>query len=376
MSYTQLYSIVNNIAKNLAWRGGRVIDLNSFIAFGKDVLDSPKMTEGVYNTLITLIGRTVFAIDIAEDVDTDDILVESFEYGSILQKLSFLMQNAQVSSEWDPEHPENPYQVEGKGGVIQKFFEQYIPAFSYVDVSYTEQLKEAFRGPESLVGFTDALYVRMTNAYRISKKGLNHAAIGGLAGYIYSDNTNDNYSRRVRSLLTEFNTLYRTEATALDGETALVTPEYLEYVRKQIELDKLNLNEYTGRYNDASVERRTTDAELKLRLSAILTTSYDRYYATTYNEEYVKLPKHKKCVNFGLAEQPQTIKVSLDGSNDITINNVLGIMFDKDAVVATMDKERFVNKYDEWNDRTVFKLTANRRYIVDPSENAILYLNA
>ena len=51
MSYTQLYSIVNNIAKNLAWRGGRVIDLNSFIAFGKDVLDSPKMTEGVYNTL-------------------------------------------------------------------------------------------------------------------------------------------------------------------------------------------------------------------------------------------------------------------------------------------------------------------------------------
>ena len=51
-------------------------------------------------------------------------------------------------------------------------------------------------------------------------------------------------------------------------------------------------------------------------------------------------------------------------------------MFDKDAVVATMDKERFVNKYDEWNDRTVFKLTANRRYIVDPSENAILYLNA
>ena len=39
-------------------------------------------------------------------------------------------------------------------------------------------------------------------------------------------------------------------------------------------------------------------------------------------------------------------------------------------------KERFVNKYDEWNDRTVFKLTANRRYIVDPSENAILYLNA
>ena len=90
MSYTQLYSIVNNIAQNLAWRGGRVIDLNSFIAFGKDVLDSPKMTEGVYNTLITLIGRTVFAIDIAEDVDTDDIIVEGVCYCHKIQQGMFV----------------------------------------------------------------------------------------------------------------------------------------------------------------------------------------------------------------------------------------------------------------------------------------------
>ena len=50
-------------------------------------------------------------------------------------------------------------------------------------------------------------------------------------------------------------------------------------------------------------------------------------------------------------------------------------MYDKDAVVATLDKERFVSVYDQWNARNVFKLTAERRYTVDPTENAIIYLN-
>ena len=36
--------------------------------------------------------------------------------------------------------------VEGKGGVIQKFFEQYIPAFSYVDVWHImNSLKGSFQ---------------------------------------------------------------------------------------------------------------------------------------------------------------------------------------------------------------------------------------
>ena len=51
-------------------------------------------------------------------------------------------------------------------------------------------------------------------------------------------------------------------------------------------------------------------------------------------------------------------------------------MYDRDAVVATMDRSRFVSIYDEWNDRNVFKLAADRRYIVDPTENTIVYLNA
>ena len=376
MGAAQIYGIVNKIAANVSYTGSNVIDTTSFLAFASATLSDPLMTESVYSAMYDLIGKTVIAIDEAED-DERGIVVDAFEYGSILQKFSFQNQSAETSSEWDIANPENPYEEVRKEGIIQSFFEQYIPTFSWKDVSYTEQLKEAFRGPEALAGFTDALYTRMRNAYKIAKNGLSDAAIGGLMGTIYADATAQtpgvNAARRVRHLLTEYNTKFSAELTA---DTALANSNYLEYVRKAIIVDKLNLNKMNKLYNNGTVERRTTEAELKLDLSVALTTSYQKFYGDTYNDNYVLLPKHNEIVNWGIATDPQKVKVSLDGgTTTTTIANILGFMYDKDAVVATMDKSRFVSMYDQWNDRNVFKLTANRRYIADPSENAIIYLN-
>ena len=375
MSAVQIYNVVNTIANNIKYTGTSVVDISSFVKFGQDVLSDTLLTEGVYNSLIDLIGRTVIAIDEAED-DERGIVVDSFEYGSILQKLSFQLQNAETSSEWDMSNPENPYEEVRKEGVVQKFFEQYIPTFSYKDVAYDTQLREAFRSPESLQGFIDALYTRMRNAYKIAKNGLSDAAIGALVGTIYAGSQEttpaENSARRVRHLLTEYNTAMGTELT---DATSRQNANYLEFVRRQILIDKANMNKMNKLYNDASVERRTTDVDYKLDMSIAFATAYDKFWGDTYNERYVQLPKHTEVVNWGIATAPETIKVSLDGTNTTTVAKVIAFAYDKDSVVATMDRERFVSIYDQWNDRNVFKLTANRRYICDPSENAIVYLN-
>lgn len=375
MSAVQIYNVVNTIANNIKYTGTSVVDISSFVKFGQDVLSDTLLTEGVYNSLIDLIGRTVIAIDEAED-DERGIVVDSFEYGSILQKLSFQLQNAETSSEWDMSNPENPYEEVRKDGVVQKFFEQYIPTFSYKDVAYDTQLREAFRSPESLQGFIDALYTRMRNAYKIAKNGLSDAAIGALVGTIYAGSQEttpaENSARRVRHLLTEYNTAMGTELT---DATSRQNANYLEFVRRQILIDKANMNKMNKLYNDASVERRTTDVDYKLDMSIAFATAYDKFWGDTYNERYVQLPKHTEVVNWGIATAPETIKVSLDGTNTTTVAKVIAFAYDKDSVVATMDRERFVSIYDQWNDRNVFKLTANRRYICDPSENAIVYLN-
>lgn len=377
MPAIQIYPIVNQIAQNLQWTGAAVVDASSFTAFASSVITGS--VEPVYNELVNLIGRTLIAIDEAED-DERGIIVDAFEYGSILQKLSFISQAAQSNSDFDIQNPENPYTVQGKKGIVQKFFEQTIPTFAWEDVAYDKQIREAFHSPERLAGFIEGLYTRMRNEYKVAKLGLSDAAIAALIGYVYSDNNDLNYSRRVRSLLTEYNAAY---GTSLSKKEALITPAYLEFVRKQILIDRKNLNKLTHLYNtvgatgsELPIDRRTREDECKLDLSLDFTSSFDKYYGDTFNEEYVKFPKHYEVVNWGIATDPNKIVVSIDGgSTTITIDDIIGAMYDQDAVVATMDRTRFVNIYDQWNDRNVFKLTADRRYIVDPTENAIIYLN-
>lgn len=383
MPAAQIYSIVNDIAGNIGYTGSKVIDISSFVKFGQDVLSDTLLTESVYNKIIDRIGKTVIAIDEAED-EGRGIVVDAFEYGSILQKLSFQLQAAETSSEWDPAHPESPYDETAKDGIIQKFFEQYIPAFSYKDVSHTDQLKEAFVSPQALQGFLDALYTRMYNAYKLAKQGLSDAAIAGIMVAIYDDcaptggghTQNVNAARRVRHLLTEYNTNINT-GTALTDATSMQNADYLDWVRKQILIDRKNIAKMNKLYNDGSVERRTKEEDIHLDLSIRLTSSYAKYWGDTYNEEYVKLPKHNEIVNWGIATAPETVKVTLDSSDTTgtTIAKILGFMYDKDAVVATLDKVRFVSFPDAWNNRVCMKLTAERRYVADISENGIIYLN-
>lgn len=378
MPASQIYPVVNTIAKNLQGSNQTVVDPSGFAVFASNTISGS--LEPVYSTINNLIGRTLIAIDEAEE-DERGIIVDSFEYGSILRKLSYISQDSQSNSDYDIQNPESPYAVQPKSGIVQKFFEQTIPTFSYEDVQYDKQLREGFHDPESLAGFLNGLYTRMYNEYQISKNGLSDAAIGALVAHIVAGSTDGNYSRRVRHLLTEFNTIFGT--TYANEDVAMADPKYLDFIRKVIITDQKNLNKLTHLYNEIGatgsevpIDRRTKIDELNLDISLKVATSYQKFWGDTFNDQYVQFPKHNEIVNWGIATAPESVKITLDGGQTTTtVSKIIGVMYDKDAVVATMDRSRFVNIYDQWNDRNVFKLAADRRYIVDPTENAIIYLN-
>ena len=372
----QIYAIANALSKNLGYTGSNVIDATSFTAFASSTLSGSK--DAVYKAIYKLIGATVVAIDEAEESGRG-ITVNGMEYGAILRKLSFITQDASTSSEWDIEHPENPYEVEAKGGIVAKYFEIAMPTFSYTDAAYDHQLREAFHGPEELAGFVDGLYIRQTNAYRRAKLGLEDAAIASLMGTITADSTDANYSRRVRHLVTEYNTIY---GTSLTSATAYDNADYIDYVRETLITDRKNLNKLTSLYNtvgatgsEVLIDRRTKAEDLKLDVSLGFSKKLGRYYADAYNEEFITLPSFNEVVNWGIATDPATAKISLDGGTTTTsITNILGLMYDRDAVVCTQDRTRFGSTYDDWHERNVFKLTANPRHMVDPKETAFVYL--
>ena len=102
MAAAQIYNMVNTIANNLQYTGSSVVDVRSFTAFANTVLGGS--LDDVYSELYDLIGKTMIAIDEAEDEERG-IVVSAFEYGSILQKLNFQTQQAQTASEYDIPNP-------------------------------------------------------------------------------------------------------------------------------------------------------------------------------------------------------------------------------------------------------------------------------
>lgn len=379
MPAVQIYNVVNTIANNLSHGGANVVDTSSFVKFGQDALSDPLLKESVYNELLNLIGKTIISKEVAPEANRRGVMVDQFTYGSIMQKLSFKLQDTEAASEWDVAHPENPYLEVPKEGIVQKFWEQVMPAFAIKDVITEIQLEESFRNPQTLAGFVEGLYQRMRNKLELIKKGLIDNAIGSLMAAVYNDATaatpGANAGRRVRHLLTEYNTAF---GTSLTDETSLMNANYLDWMRAQIELDKLRLEELTNLYNDGVVERATSADEYRLDMSAAVSLAYKKYYGDTYHNEYVQLPKHNKVVNWGLAqkEYERTVKVSLDGgTTTTTINKIIALAYDREAVICTLDRERFVTMTDNWNARTPVKLSGEARFCCDISENVVIYLN-
>jgi hypothetical protein len=145
MTINQIYSVVNSLTKNITTDVTNIVDYSTFVSFGRDVLNSNTNREVFYNSLVDRIGKTVFAI---REYKADDrkVLVDSFTFGSILQKISYRLQDSEYNSDWryDTESGtsnDNPYTYESKGGIVQKLFAQNLPTFAYKDLIMISSLK-------------------------------------------------------------------------------------------------------------------------------------------------------------------------------------------------------------------------------------------
>jgi hypothetical protein len=365
------------LTKNITTDVTNIVDYSTFVSFGRDVLNSNTNREVFYNSLIDRIGKTVFAI---REYKADDrkVLVDSFTFGSILQKISYRLQDSEYNSDWryDTESGtsnDNPYTYQSKGCIVQKVFAQNRPTFAYKDLIYDFQLESSFVSPQAMGGFINGIYERMNTSLELAKEGMNATAINSFAIQIFESSVNA--SRRKRNLAAEYNTLHP-NATVTSVQQAFESEDFLKFATAEIALTLPRLAKPTLKYNDGTVERHTSTDNLVVEIWANFTKYFDVTLASsTYHDELVKLPNYNGSVPYWVSETAGGNIPYNNGTEDTAIPNVICLMRDKDAVVATMDRSRFVNFYDQWNDRNCFKLTANRRYICDPSENAILYLN-
>lgn len=369
MKVNQIYSTINSIKNDICKGAVDIIDHSTFVNFGETVISSESNKDAFYKALVDRIGRTVFAIRDYKAANRN-VLVDEFTFGSILQKISFKLQDAESNPHWNDE-PENPYTWKAKEGVIQKLFAQDMPTFSYKDVLLDNQLESAFVNAQAMAGFFSAIATRMYNALEVSIEGLNDNAICALAGRVYKNATTDSINKtRVRNLLKEYNTAFNANLTPTE---ALSNESFLQYACVEMGTVIPFLGKLTSMYNDGTVERYTDSENLVVEVNTEFEKKFDVYLkSNTYHDSLVSLPNYASVPYWFSPTMPMAIHTN-DGTENIEIENVIAIFRDKDAVASTLERQSYRTMYDSINGRTYVKLSADRRYIADTSENCIIF---
>lgn len=181
MQVTQIYALVNDATKAIL--GETVVleeDLSNIVDVGKEVINSDNLDNYV-KSLVNHIGKVVFVNRLYAG-GVPSVLMDSWEYGSIMEKISSDLPSATESDSWKLTDGQNySPDVFYKPSVSVKFFNS--KTTFEIPLSFTEmQIKESFSNANQLNGFISMLTTSVENAMTVKLDALIMRTIVNMVG--------------------------------------------------------------------------------------------------------------------------------------------------------------------------------------------------
>lgn len=387
MKVNQIKDIINTVTHEVL--GTDVVveeDLSNIVTIGKQIQDLDKMDNYV-RKLVDHIGKVVFK-DRLYTGGAPSVLMDAWEYGSILEKVTADLPEASENASWELEGGQSyDPNVFYKPTVSAKFFNGKV-TFE-VPLSFTEkQVKSAFSSVEQLNGFLSMLTTAVENSITVKLDALimrtiNNATAETIAAEFADDKgALDLYKDSVKgvNLLKLYNA--RTGAN-ISLEHSLTDPAFIRFATYTISMYGDRMSKISSLFNIEAKERFTPADQQKLVLLSDFAKAADTFLAaSTYNAEMVALPNHETVPYWqGSGKQyaigdVSRINVKTTGGHVVNVSGVIGVMFDRDALgVTNLDRRVTTN----FNPRAEFytnfyKFDAG--YFNDHSENFVVFFIA
>lgn len=384
MKITQLHELVNTTTSEVL--GESVVlneDLSNVVDVGKEIINTDNLDNYV-KKLVNHIGKVVFK-DRLYSGGVPSVLMDSWEYGSILEKVSADLPTAQENESWNLQDgkdysPDIFYQP----SVSAKFFNSKV-TFE-IPLSFTErQVKESFSNASQLNGFLSMLSTSVENAMTIKLDALIMRTINNMIGEtIVADLTGaedaiDTTGTGVKAvnLLKLYNDEFGTTATK---ENILNDADFIRYATYVIGLYQDRISKISTLFNIGGKERFTSNDYLRtVLLSDFEKASAVFLKADIQNVDTIALPKHDTVPYWqgsgtGYAfEDTSKIDVKTSGGKTVTIDGIIGVMFDQEALgVANLDRRVTTNYNPKAEFYTNFyKFDAG--YYNDMNENFVVF---
>lgn len=381
MEVKQIYELMNGVTKEVLGEETVVAeDLSNIVDIGTEIFNASAVDNYV-RSLVNHIGRVIF-VNRPYSGSVPSVLMDGWEYGSVLEKIHAELPDATENESWELEDgasydPNVFYQPK----VSAKFFNKRV-TFE-IPMSFTErQVKESFSNAEQLNGFLSMLYNAIDKSMTIKIDALVMRTINNMVGETIVDDFGDTSLSstsgvKAVNLLYLYNDKFNTELTP---EDAITSPEFIRFASYEMGVYMSRLSKISTLFNIGGKDRFTPSDMLHVVMLADFKKSANVYLQSdVFHDSFTELP-NADVVPFWQGsgtdyafDDISSINIKTATGTSVDVSGVLCVMFDRDALgVTNLDRRVTTNYnpkaefYNNW-----YKFDAG--YFNDTNENFVVF---
>lgn len=355
MQVKQLAVLMNEVQKEILGEVDIITeDLSGLVDFGTAVFNANAMDNYV-KSLVNHIGKVVF-VDRAYKGSYPSVMKESWEFGSVLEKISMKMPEAQENESWELQDGASYDQnIFYKPTIEAKFFNNKVTL--EVPISITErQVKESFSNVSQLNSFISMIYNGVEKSMTVKTDAVISRLINNMIAETleaeYAGGTGYNSKSGIRAV----NVLYlynQKFGKSLTADNCLEDTDFQKFFGYELGLYADRLSKISTLFNIGRKDRFTPKDALSVVLLSEAAKASDVYLQSdTFHNEFTSLVNHETVPywqasgdSYDFADT-SAINAKTSLGNTVNATGIIGIMFDKEAVMACNEDRRTTTHYN------------------------------
>ena len=378
MKIEQVAQFVNDAQKEVLGESAITTeDLSNIVNVGESIANM-NLYDKFVGALVNRIAKSIFSIR-AYSGRAPQVLMDSWEYGSIVQKVHMKLPEAEDNESWEL--------VDGATYEENQFYKPsvYVKLWNHkttfeIPISIAEvQLKQSFLGVEEMARFVGMLYQAVENSLTLKFDELIMRTINNFIGATIKDGTS---GVNVIHLVTEYNANTGSSETSA---TALYNKDFLRYCVFRMKQVATRLSGYSTLFNLGGTQKHTPREMLRIVLHETLDAGVSAFLQSdTFHDELVKLPVadvvpfwQGSGTSYALADTTSIDVQVLDTSGtkqSVNEDYIVGVMFDRDALGVTAFNRRTTSKYNAKAEFYNYWYKEDAGYFNDYNENFVVFI--
>lgn len=384
MEVKQIYEIMNSITNEMLGESIVVAeDLSNIVELGQQ-FESVVGLDNYVRKLPDHIGRVVF-VDRKYEGRAPQILMDGWEYGSIMEKIATRIPEAVENEDWQLNDGQSyDPNVFHAPDVYGEFWNKRV-TFE-IDMSITrKQVKSSFDSVTQLNSFLSMILNAIETSLTVKLDALIMRTINNMVGEtLYNEAPSGTYSGRSGVKAVNLLYLYNQQFSKnLTAAAAITDPDFIKFASFTMANYMDRIKVLSNVFNIGGESRFTPASKLHVAMLSEFKNAANVYLQSdTFHNDYTALPNSDSVAFWqgsgtGYAfGDTSAIKIKTVSGHNVNVSGVLAVMFDRDALgVSNLDREvrtHYNEKADFWN----YFYNAFAGYFNDTNENFVVFYAA